>query len=795
MAFVEKSPLPHPLEWIEISFSADFLNNLLCEHSAKYHKTCYSRYNAQKLKRKASEEQNLSTLATSKSKRKSSTEHQKSIPECAFCGENEKDLSKMTPEGKRVHRLHAAGELHSSSNKANAKHVEDLTSEWRKMASELGEISFLSKLDADVRANELFYHGNCLKSFNWRHKQITENYIEKENSKTAYLRAVALEKSIRFLKELSYEHPDCPVEVSRVMDNFNYFLKREGFPPQNQITRFGNLILEHSHDEFSIDKNKHGRNVFILKKEFVKATAAEPYFDSSVRFLKDAHKVVTTIRSLIGKTNLKFDVTFDQVNSVQQELISLVGMLIEDNCSPKNASQSILSVAQMIVYNFKKSTRKEKETCDQNISKNQLTKYETPVVSYISLKLYSSVRSKHLVQKLHEIGICVSYDRVVQLLTGWANTALQVYNEDNKVIPLNLRKFVFTVFTKDNIDKNSSSNTSTKHFHGTSICAFQCLKYPDDGVQRDRLTDISDFSGHEYRLPSSYTDVTQISANVKSYSCPVPTVNIPDFIYDDDLLNESRMQEIDWFEVVISMDSTLKKSWSSYHSNLKQIPTPVPCNKSIFPLLKDVVHTLEMQHHLISIFIDYTKTLNPEQGTAVDCSDQPIYALSKINQWLFPKFSLPKYLPLFGGLHIEKTLLVAHGKLIAGSGLEELLGDMEMDTTGLKTASLDVNHIHKGNYAIQLSSVAIYTCLKTAHERSKSEISLFEWASNISKENLMFKYWFVILNLQIDYLVYIKSLREGNFLLFVNILKSLDGFLSLTNTTILDGSVCIYRIC
>ena len=187
--------------------------------------------------------------------------------------------------------------------------------------------------------------------------------------------------------------------------------------------------------------------------------------------------------------------------------------------------------------------------------------------------------------------VCVSYNRVVQLLTGWANTALQVYNEDNKVIPLNQCKFVFTVFTKDNIDKNSLSNTSTKHFHGTSICAFQCLKYPDDGVQRDCLTDISDFSGHEYRLPFSYTDVTQISANVKSYSCPVPTVNIPDFIYDDDLLNESRMQEIDWFEVVISMDSTLKKSWSSYHSNLKQIPTPVPCNKSIFPLLKDVVHT------------------------------------------------------------------------------------------------------------------------------------------------------------------------------------------------------------
>ena len=67
--------------------------------------------------------------------------------------------------------------------------------------------------------------------------------------------------------------------------------------------------------------------------------------------------------------------------------------------------------------------------------------------------------------------------------------------------------------------------------------------------------------------------------------------------------------------------------------------------------------------------------MNPEQETAVDCSDQPIYALSKINQWLYPKFNLPHYFPLFDGLHIEKALLVSHGKLIVGSGLEEILGD------------------------------------------------------------------------------------------------------------------------
>ena len=106
--------------------------------------------------------------------------------------------------------------------------------------------------------------------------------------------------------------------------------------------------------------------------------------------------------------------------------------------------------------------------------------------------------------------------------------------------------------------------------------------------------------------------------------------------------------------------------------------------------------------------------MNPAQITAVECSDQPIYALSKINQWLFPKFAL------LGGLH--KALLTTHGNLIGGSGLDELLGDRQIETIGLQTAALDVNHIHKGRYAIQLPLVAIYSSLKKAHEKWNQKV-------------------------------------------------------------------------
>ena len=175
-----------------------------------------------------------------------------------------------------------------------------------------------------------------------------------------------------------------------------------------------------------------------------------------------------------------------------------------------------------------------------------------------------------------------------------------------------------------------------------------------------------------------------------------------------------------------------------------------------------------MQHDLILLFINYTNTLNPLQITAVDCSDQPIYALSKINQWMCPDFSFPRY---FGGLHIEKALLIANGNILGGSWLDNILGGAAIDTIGLETAVLDVNHIHKARYSLQLSVVVIYACLKEAYAHSKSDLPFFTWAGEVAKSNHMFKYWLLILKFQIDYLIFIRSLREGNFILFVNVLK------------------------
>ena len=126
-----------------------------------------------------------------------------------------------------------------------------------------------------------------------------------------------------------------------------------------------------------------------------------------------------------------------------------------------------------------------------------------------------------------------------------------------------------------------------------------------------------------------------------------------------------------------------------------------------------------------------------------------------------------KYFAL--SLHIKKELLIANGHLVAGTRLEKILGETSVYTVGLQTATLDVNHTNKARYSV----VVIYICLKKDHKASNSVLLLYSWSEERSSSSLMFKNWILIMKFQIDYLVFIRSMREDNFKLFDKILISL----------------------
>ena len=113
------------------------------------------------------------------------------------------------------------------------------------MASALNDINVLCKIDGDLRAREILYHGKCLNRFQNRYNALKVR--DEGVSKVHFKRAVVLERTLAFLRETAYKQNDTPVEVRLVLEANNSYLKEEGFTDNfNHITRFAELVLSHT---------------------------------------------------------------------------------------------------------------------------------------------------------------------------------------------------------------------------------------------------------------------------------------------------------------------------------------------------------------------------------------------------------------------------------------------------------------------------------------------------------------------------------------------------------------------
>ena len=89
---------------------------------------------------------------------------------------------------------------------------------------------------------------------------------------------------------------------------------------------------------------------------------------------------------------------------------------------------------------------------------------ETPLPIYVGLKLYATVRSKTLIDRLFNLGICVSYERCLEICNDMAISLLEKYNQNKVFIASTLKLKLFTIIAKDNIDLIASSTKIKQHF-------------------------------------------------------------------------------------------------------------------------------------------------------------------------------------------------------------------------------------------------------------------------------------------------------------------------------------------
>ena len=134
-----------------------------------------------------------------------------------------------------------------------------------------------------------------------------------------------------------------------------------------------------------------------------------------------------------------------------------------DSVSSITRKRIALTISQLLCFNSVKKSSSSGKYIRHN--KNR----ENPLVTYVSMIIHAKTRSKSLIDKFYNLGLCVSYDRLMDISTDLANEVIAQYEEDGVVCPLKLLEGVFTCGAVDNIDHNPSAMTAKDSFHGTAI--------------------------------------------------------------------------------------------------------------------------------------------------------------------------------------------------------------------------------------------------------------------------------------------------------------------------------------
>ena len=122
-------------------------------------------------------------------------------------------------------------------------------------------------------------------------------------------------------------------------------------------------------------------------------------------------------------------------------------------------------------------------------------------------------------------------------------------------------------------------------------------------------------------------------------------------------------------------------------------------------------------------------------------------------------------------MYIEQSMEDVHGDIIRVSGLPEVLKISNLSITGTD-AVIKINHLKRVKYCIQVTVCAIYKKIKEAYLKRESWLPLIQWLDKRSTESNMAFVSQLIFDVEILLLLFVRSLRETNFQLRTEVLRS-----------------------
>ena len=133
------------------------------------------------------------------------------------------------------------------------------------------------------------------------------------------------------------------------------------------------------------------------------------------------------------------------------------------------------------------------------------------------------------------------------------------------------------------------------------------------------------------------------------------------------------------------------------------------------------------------------------------------------------------------GLHIEMTALKTLGDWLQGSGWTQALVQAEITTAGTADSFLRAAHVTRTRRAHQVTAAASYILQRRAYDQYSTTNteddehpgSFEDWCSQREQSYPQFQYWTTVLALELSTLIYVRSLREANFSMYLDALTEM----------------------
>ena len=118
-----------------------------------------------------------------------------------------------------------------------------------------------------------------------------------------------------------------------------------------------------------------------------------------------------------------------------------------------------------------KATKTRKQVTEHENFRDMV---ETPLSVGLALPLHKETRSEKLINCLYDIGLTISYDKVMKIENGLGNAVLEnIESNGGTFIPSTLEIGKPLHFAIDNIDFKNDTANGKSEFHGTTLVAFQ----------------------------------------------------------------------------------------------------------------------------------------------------------------------------------------------------------------------------------------------------------------------------------------------------------------------------------